>query len=26
VEDAGHMPWFDEPGLVSEEVGHFLAG
>jgi pimeloyl-ACP methyl ester carboxylesterase len=26
VEGAGHMPWFDEPGLVSEEVGHFLAG
>lgn len=26
VEGAGHMPWFDEPALVSDEVGHFLAG
>lgn len=25
VEGAGHMPWFDEPQLVADEVGRFLA-
>jgi 2-hydroxy-6-oxonona-2,4-dienedioate hydrolase len=25
VEDAGHMPWFDDSIRVAEEVGHFLA-
>lgn len=25
VEGAGHMPWFDDPGRVAEEVGRFLA-
>jgi 2-hydroxy-6-oxonona-2,4-dienedioate hydrolase len=24
VEGAGHMPWFDNPSKVAEEVGHFL--
>ena len=26
VEGAGHMPWFDDPGMVAREVGQFLAG
>ena len=26
IEGAGHMPWFDHPTRVAEEVGGFLAG
>ena len=26
VEGAGHMPWFEDPIRVAEEVGRFLAG
>jgi pimeloyl-ACP methyl ester carboxylesterase len=25
IEGAGHMPWFDEPDMVAEKVGRFLA-
>ena len=26
VNGAGHMPWFDDPTRVAEELGRFLAG